>query len=81
MQFLLQLGQAGQFFRLVAPLVETFADGIVDFQTFVQEDANQIVVTGLGQSLAEAGGLRHFLGRRYGLLSFCRLFRLLLAGI
>ena len=40
MQFLLQLGQSGQFLRLVAPLVQTLANGVVDFQAFVQEDAD-----------------------------------------
>ncbi len=57
MQFLLQLGQSGQFLRLVAPLVQTLANGVVDFQAFVQEDADQVIIAGLCQSLAEVGGI------------------------
>ena len=63
MQFLLQAGNASQFLRLLTPLVEALGNGLVDFQAFVQEDANQIVVGGVFQALAKAG--RGFFG-------FCR---------
>ena len=67
MQFLLQAGNASQLLRLLAPLVEALGNGLVDFQAFVQEDANQIVVGGVLQALAEPG--RGFFGFRLRLFT------------
>ena len=60
MQLLLQLGNASQFFRLVAPLGQAFANGFVNLQAFVEEDANQVIVGGLCNSLCD--GCRLFVG-------------------